>query len=204
MLTMQQERMSTYQKILWTCKQHHNNRIFFLTITLRKVAILTFYLTGVWELGRENSGNILHFWRSWPNRTSGNCTVFPHYGLVKSISQLPKQDLFRLCFGLFRETKNYKFRFVSVCFGVSNLYRSNWNKQNCFETNRNNPKLMKNTKICSLSNCFGWLLFVSVPSKHRNSLFLYRTETTETNVLFRIVPQLVSVVSNRNYFQRSP
>ncbi len=46
------------------------------------------------------------------------------------------------------------------------------------------------------------LLFVSVQSKHRNSLFWYRSETTETNVLFRIVPKLVSVpvsvVSNRN------
>ncbi len=46
------------------------------------------------------------------------------------------------------------------------------------------------------------LLFVSVQSKHRNSLFGYRSETTERNVLFRIVPKLVSVpvsvVSNRN------
>jgi hypothetical protein len=46
-----------------------------------------------------------------------------------------KQDLFRVCFGLFRETKKKLF---SVCFGVSNLYRNNRNKQNCFETNRNN------------------------------------------------------------------
>jgi hypothetical protein len=52
----------------------------------------------------------------------------------------PKQDLFRLCFGLFRETKNKQFWFVSVCFGVSNLYRNNRSKQNCFETNRNKPK----------------------------------------------------------------
>jgi hypothetical protein len=46
------------------------------------------------------------------------------------------------------------------------------------------------------------LLFVSVQSKHRNCLFRYRSETTETNVLFRIVPKIVSVpvsvVSNRN------
>ena len=49
----------------------------------------------------------------------------------------PKQDLFRVCFGLFRETKNF---FFSVCFGVSNLYGNNRNKQNCFETNRNNPE----------------------------------------------------------------
>ncbi len=45
-------------------------------------------------------------------------------------------------------------------------------------------------------------LFVSVQSKHRNSLFRYRSETTEINVLFRIVSKLVSapvsVVSNRN------
>ncbi len=33
-----------------------------------------------------------------------------------------------------------KFWFVLVCFGVSNLYQNNRNKQNCFETNRNNPK----------------------------------------------------------------
>jgi hypothetical protein len=46
----------------------------------------------------------------------------------------PKQDLFRVCFGLFRETKNKVFRFVSV-------FRNNRNKQNCFETNnRNKPK----------------------------------------------------------------
>ncbi len=52
------------------------------------------------------------------------------------------------------------------------------------------------------------LLFVSVQSKHRNSLFRYRSETTETNILFRIVPKLVSVpvsvVSNRNKFRRTP
>jgi hypothetical protein len=30
------------------------------------------------------------------------------------------------------------------------------------------------------------LLFVSVQSKHRSSLFCYRSETTKTNVLFRL------------------
>jgi hypothetical protein len=63
------------------------------------------------------------------------------------------------------------FRFVSlnqkqkilVCFRVSNLYQNNWNKQNCFESNRNKPKqtettlnFLKSIKICSLSNCFSW------------------------------------------------
>jgi hypothetical protein len=46
------------------------------------------------------------------------------------------------------------------------------------------------------------VFFVLVVSKHRNSLFRYYSETTETNILFRIVPKLVSVpvsvVSIRN------
>ncbi len=56
---------------------------------------------------------------------------------------------------------------------------------------RNKPKLSeKNTKV---SNCFVALLFVSVQSKHRNSLLQYRSETTETNILFQIVLKLVLV-----------
>jgi hypothetical protein len=46
------------------------------------------------------------------------------------------------------------------------------------------------------SACFGWFRFVSVNfglTEKPNSLFRYRSETTETNVLFRIVPKLVSV-----------
>jgi hypothetical protein len=57
----------------------------------------------------------------------------------------PKQDLFRVCFGLFRFVSwNQKKKF-SVCFGVSNLYRNNQNKKNCFEMNQNNPEFLKNT-----------------------------------------------------------
>jgi hypothetical protein len=48
-----------------------------------------------------------------------------------------EQDLFQFCFGLFHETIKQKNLF---CFGVSNLYRNNWNKQKCSETNQNNPK----------------------------------------------------------------
>jgi glutathione peroxidase-family protein len=54
----------------------------------------------------------------------------------------------------------------------------------------------------TFSVCFGCFLFVSVQSKQRKSLFRYLTETTKTNVLFRIVSKIVSVpvsvVSNRN------
>ncbi len=75
------------------------------------------------------------------------------------------------------------------------------------EKTRENPKFsVKNNKICSLSNCFGWSSVVSVQSKHRKSLFRYRSETTETNIL--IVPKQVSVpvsvVSNGNKFRRTP
>ena len=65
--------------------------------------------------------------------------------------------------------------FVSVFFGVSDLYQNNRNKQNCFETNRNNPKILrKHTKICSLSNCFGFssVCFSSIETSklYRNSI----------------------------------
>jgi hypothetical protein len=79
----------------------------------------------------------------------------------------------KICFGLFRETKNKNFWFVSVCFGVSNLYRNNRNKQNCFETNRNNPKFSaKKTKYALFQTVSVGLLFVSVQSKHQNSLLV--------------------------------
>ncbi len=40
------------------------------------------------------------------------------------------------------------------------------------------------------------LLFVSVQSKHRNSLFRYRSETTETNVLFRFQFRLLRIATS--------
>jgi hypothetical protein len=48
----------------------------------------------------------------------------------------PKQDLFRLCFGLFRETKKLK---ISVCFGLFQTYIET------FETNRTVLKQTKTT-----------------------------------------------------------
>jgi hypothetical protein len=52
----------------------------------------------------------------------------------------PKLNLFRLFFGLFRETQKHFFRFVSVGFGGSDRYRNKRNKQNFVETNGNKPK----------------------------------------------------------------
>jgi hypothetical protein len=75
----------------------------------------------------------------------------------------PKLNLFRLFFGLFRETKKHFFRFVSVCFGVSDRYRNNRNKQNFHETNRKNLK-----KIWGSSKP---LIFFSVRTEpNRNSI----------------------------------
>jgi hypothetical protein len=45
----------------------------------------------------------------------------------------PKQDLCRFVLWNRKQT-------ILVCLDVSNLYRNNWKKQNCFKTYRNNPK----------------------------------------------------------------
>ncbi len=66
----------------------------------------------------------------------------------------PKQDLFRFGFGLFRETKNTKFRFISVCFGVLNLYGKT--NRTVLKQTETTLYFSKNSKICSLSNCFRW------------------------------------------------
>jgi hypothetical protein len=82
----------------------------------------------------------------------------------------PKLNLFWLFFGLFRETKKHFFQFVSVCFGVSDRYRNNRNKQNFLETNRKN--LQKTFSIRGSSKQF--FFFLSV-----------RTETQSVSVVFR-------------------
>jgi hypothetical protein len=55
----------------------------------------------------------------------------------------PKLNLFWFIFGLFRETNKSFFRFVSVRFGVSDPFRNNQNKQNCFQTNRKTKKIVE-------------------------------------------------------------
>ncbi len=85
------------------------------------------------------------------------------------------------------------FWFVSV-FLSWNI----WNKQNCFETNQNNPKFSEKYPNILSVKLFR-LVFCLFGSIEETSKFC---ETTETNVLFRIVQELVlvpvSVVSNRN------
>jgi hypothetical protein len=96
--------------------------------------------------------------------------------------------MFRLVFCLFWFNRNIKTLSEST-------------ETNCFETSQNKPKHTGKTlyfltnipKYAAYQTVSVGLLFVSVQSKHRNSLFWYRRETTETNVLFRIVLKLVSV-----------
>ncbi len=89
----------------------------------------------------------------------------------------PKLNLFRLFFGLFRETKKHFFRFVSVCFGVSDWNR---NKQNFLETNRKNLQktlifFSVQTETDRNSICFGYFsgCFFAKPKKCFFDLFRY-------------------------------
>jgi hypothetical protein len=78
------------------------------------------------------------------------------------------------------------------------------------ETNQNNPKFsekypnMLSFKLFGLVFCLFWLirnietLCFGIEAKQPKQTVLKQTEKTETNVLFRIVPKLVSVVSNGN------
>jgi hypothetical protein len=83
----------------------------------------------------------------------------------------------------------------TICFGIE----AKQPKQTVSKQTKKNEKIEKYAPYQTVSV---GLLFVLVQSKHRKSLFRYRNETTETNVLFRIVPKLVSfpvsVVFNRN------
>ncbi len=97
--------------------------------------------------------------------------------MLGSNQKKTKQDLFWLCFGLFCETKNKKFWFVSVL---------NWNKQNCFETIQNNPTFSE-----KYQNMLSIKLFRLGCSKHQNSLFWYRQ-----NKLFLYKPKLTSTTLN--------
>ncbi len=77
-----------------------------------------------------------------------------------------KQDLFRLYFGLFCYTKNKEFFLLGLFRGFEpTVYRNNRNKQNCFETNQNNPKFyekcqnnenMLPVKLFQLVFCLFW------------------------------------------------
>ncbi len=98
----------------------------------------------------------------------------------------PKQDLLRFCFSLFWETKNKKFRFVSVCLVVSTYIETTETNRTVSKQPETTQNFLKNTEICSLSNCFGWSSVCFSSIEHQNSLFRYKTETNclETTLNF--------------------
>ncbi len=84
----------------------------------------------------------------------------------------PKQDLFRFCFGLFHETKNKKFRFVSV-------FRT------YIETIETNRKCMLSIKLFRLVFCLFRFnrnietLCFGIEANNRNQLFWNKPKQTE-------------------------
>ncbi len=116
--------------------------------------------------------------------STAKCTHVGSQGVLET-----KQKKFRLngnkiCFGCVSvcfvktKTKNFGF-FVSVCFEPI----SKQPKQiELFRNKPEQPKIFwKIPKYALYQTVSVGLLFVSVQSKHRNSLFRYRIETTETN-----------------------
>jgi hypothetical protein len=124
--------------------------------------------------------------RNKPKQTETmlNFHKIPKYALYQTVSAgLLNRNIETLCFGI--EAKQPKQT-------ISKQTKTN-------SKNQKTPKFPeKIPKYTSYQTVSVGLLFVSVQSKHRKSLFRYRSETTKTNVLFRIVSKLVSVVSNRN------
>ncbi len=92
----------------------------------------------------------------------------------------------------------------TLCFGIEakqpkqTVLKETKKKRNNLNRPKKTEKPTKIAKYAPYQTVLVGLLFVLVQSKHRNSLFWYRSETAETSVLFQIVPVPVSVVSNRN------
>jgi hypothetical protein len=72
---------------------------------------------------------------------------------------------------------------ILVCYVVSNLYQNNWNKQNCFETNQNNPKFSEKYQNVLSIKLLRFVFCLFRFNRKIETLFWFRTETTETNCL---------------------
>ena len=101
---------------------------------------------------RDTDGESRHIRLKVPKKKSRPLSLQNPWGQVRVSSKQtkiifgsnrnkPKQDLFRVCFGLFRETKKKKFRFVSV-------FRT------YIQTTETTLSFLKNSQIYSLLNCF--------------------------------------------------
>jgi hypothetical protein len=106
---------------------------------------------------------------------------------VRTVTNRSPQDLFRLCFGKPITTNFCLFRLVSVFRTYIQTTETNRTVSKQTETTLN---FLKNTKICSLSNCFHWssVCFgsietskLSVSIQKRNKLFQNKLKQTEKN-----------------------
>ncbi len=88
----------------------------------------------------------------------------------------PKQDLFRVCFGLFRETKTKKFRFVSVFRTYIETTKTNWT----VSTNRNNPKFSE-----KYPNVFSFKLIIIIIIS-----IIYSWKTSSTILTWYIISDI--------------
>ncbi len=101
-----------------------------------------------------------------------------------------------ICFGCFSicfaKPKNIFFRFVSVCFGVSDRYRNNLNKQNFLETNQKN--LQKTFSIRGSSKTLVFFLG-SKRNKPKRNLFrlFFGLLFCETKIFFFSLFRFVSM-----------
>jgi hypothetical protein len=87
----------------------------------------------------------------------------------------PKLNLFRLIFGLFRETKKFLFRFVSV-------FLTRFETTETTETNRSVSKLTKKNKKSNIKT--------RVSTKQTKKIFLFELKQSKTH-LFRLIFSLV-------------
>ncbi len=96
----------------------------------------------------------------------------------KKISVRTETNCNKICFGLFCETNNKKCRFVSVFLIYIKTTETNRTVLKQAKTTLN---FLENTKICSLSNCFGWSSVCFGSIKTLKLSVCHRSITTETN-----------------------
>ncbi len=138
-----------------------------------------------------------------------NKLLLPCFIDNKTVQKKLSFKLLGWVFCLFRFNRNNE----TLCFGIEakqpkQTVKNRKNRKKPKKSGKAQNSLQKIAKYAPYQTVSVGLLFCFIQSKHRNSLFWYRSETTERNVLFRKVPKLnsvpVSVVSNQNQFQRTP
>jgi hypothetical protein len=115
--------------------------------------------------------NLLLFMNTalYPRKESTLCRVSSKQTKINfgSNRNKPKQDLFRVCFGLFRETKNKTFRFVSVFRTNIETTETNRSVSHKTETNRNNPKFSEKYPNILSFKLFVWVFCFETNRKKR-------------------------------------